>query len=221
MKRIVLCLVALCLLLCACAAPEPSASPATTRRVEQTYPGFPDAPETFTGMREADLQPYFGLAQETYRRYVLATGLPELPQLPLQMSQPLQKYTALRFANETDYYARCEVLSIETRMGESFLGDAWQRSWKIVDGKLLCMPCVSIEFRYPGASFDSGSGQGAQMLIEDPRNPTLVDWFDFGDGKYSWDCQVRGLESTYPALDDPENWLGNCVLHAPADKIFD
>ena len=214
---------------CACGAKTPDETVGTTQGVAETYVGFPDAPETFAGMKEADLQPYFELAQETYKRYLLATGLPGLPQFPLQMSPPLQKYTQLRFANETQCYSRYELLSITTSMGEGWLGD-----WKIIDGKLLCMPCVSIEYRYPGADFDSGSGQGVQMLIEDPRNPTLVDWFDPDKG--SWDRLVREGHYDLPDdadpwavyqwpvswnLSDPENWLGNCVLKEPADKIFD
>jgi len=81
---------------------------------------------------------------------------------------------------------------------------------------------------------DSGFGSSVQMLIENPRNPTLVDWFD--PDKESWDRQVREGNYILPDdadpwyvrqwpfswnLSDPKNWLESCVLLPPAEKIFD
>jgi len=237
MKRTTLCILALCLLFGACTAAEQPESPTTTQKIEHTYPGFPDAPETFDGMTEADLQPYFELARETLKRYILAadfSGTPELPQFPMQMTPPLREYTRLRFANATRVPMDGSLISIETRMGEGWMGDAWQRKWRVIGGKLLCNPCVDVAFRYQGVDSDSGFGMGVQLLIEDPRSPTLVDWFDPDKG--SWDRQVREghydlpddadpwAVHQWPAswnLSDPENWLGNCKLLPPADIIFD
>jgi len=187
MKRTILCLLALCLLLVACAAV--GQSPA--QRVEHTYPGFPGAPETFDGMTEVELQSYFELAQETLKRYILVARFPEgaheLPQFPLQMTPPLQKYTQLRFDNDTRHESPKELLDITTGMGDGWwVGGS---SWQVIKGKLLCAPTVEAAFRYPGMDTDSGFGMGVQMLIENPQNPTLVDWFDPDKG--SWDRQVR------------------------------
>jgi len=240
MRRLWVILLCLCLSagLYACEAAEQPPASATTQMTEHTYPGFPSAPETFTGMKEADLQPYFELAQETYKRYIMAVyipeGEPELPQFPMQLSPLLRKYTELRFAKDAKNRYPKGLVSIETYMGEGWMGDAWQRSWKIIDGRLLCMPCVSIEFRYQGMDTASGSGEGVQMLIENPRNPTLVDWFDMD--KFSWDRQMREGHYNLPDdadpwtvrqwpvswnLGDPENWLGRCELKGDAEKIFD
>jgi len=227
MKRTILCLLALCLLF-GCAAVERSPAPAATQKAEHTYPGFPDAPETFTGMGEADLQPYFELAQEAYKRYILAVyfsaGTPELPQFPMQLTPPLRKYTELRFANDTRLPRDSDLVSITARMDE----------WQVIDGKLLCTPCVDVEYRYRSMDTNSGFGSGVQMLIESPQNPTLIDWFEGGKG--SWDRQVREGHYDLPDdadpwavrqwpvswnLSDPENWLGNCKLLPPADKIFE
>ena len=213
-KRIVICLLALCLLAgCTAAAPEPS-KPTTTQPEAQTYPGFPEAPETFAGMTEAALQPYFELAQETYKRYIEAecvhTRNAKLPQFPLEMSPPLQKYTQLRFNAVTERISFEPIRSIETDMG----------NWEIIEGKLLCSPCVRVKHYN-----DSGFGAWVQMLIENPRNPMLADWFDPDKG--SWDRQVREGHYNLPDdadpwavyqwpaswnLSDPENWLGNCEL---------
>ena len=238
MRRTILCILALCLLFGACAAIEQPDSPTTIQRIEHTYPGFPDAPETFAGMGEADLQPYFELAQEALKRYIVEANFsgapPVLPQFPMQMTPPLREYTRLRFADGTKVPMDGELISIETRMGEGFMGDDWLRSWKVIDGKLLCFPCVDVAFRYSGMDSDSGFGMGVQMLIENPKNPTLIDWFDPDKG--SWDRQVREGHYNLPDdadpwavrqwpvswnLSDPENWLGNCKLLPPADKIFD
>ncbi|MCL1952898.1 MAG: hypothetical protein FWF60_08740 [Oscillospiraceae bacterium] len=232
MKRIFPWLLCLCFLMgfYACGNVAPGEPSHATQPVAETYPGFPSAPETFTGMREADLQPYFELAQEVYRRYILAAyfpgGTPELPQLPLQMTPPLRKYTELRFANDTRLHQDFPkaLRSITTRMAE----------WQVIDGKLLCTPCVDVAFRYRDMDTDSAFGSGVQMLIEAPRSPTLVDWFDLD--KESWDRQVREGHYNLPDgadpwavrqwpvswdLSDPENWLGSCPLKEPADKIFD
>ena len=244
MKRIVLCLFALCLLAGACGQ-VPAQSDAesttpmiTTQKLEPVYPEFPDAPATFDGMGEDELQPYFELVQEAYKRYIVAVGFsgaaPELPEFPLRLSPSLQKYTELRFAAATRVPMAGTLLKISTDMGDGWMGDAWQRKWKVIDGKLLCNPCVQVEFRYPGENTVSGFGRGVQMLIENPQSPMLVDWFE--NDKESWDRGVREGHYDLPEdadpwavrqwpvswnLSDPENWLGNCKLLPPADKIFE
>ena len=237
MKYALSVLLAMCFVagFCACAQPpsvdaEPTTESPSTALAE-TYAAFPDAPEYFTGMKEAGLQPYFELAQETLGRYILAMKVtgeePGLPQFPLPMTPLLQKYTQLRFENDRRYMFYGTPSSIETSMGSGWIGD-----WKIIEGKLLCVPCVDVAFRYPGADFDSGFGMGMQMLIENPARPILVDWFDID--KFSWDRQMREGHYNLPedadpwavrqwpvswSLTDPENWLGRCKLLGAAAEI--
>jgi len=227
-----------CLLagLCACGQPPPADARKTARAAgvpAETYAAFPGAPEDFAGLKEDELQPYFALTQEALERWVLAMditkGVQELPQFPLPMTPLLQKYTQLRFENDRQYIFYGTLLNIETSMG-----GGWPGGWEVIEGRLLCMPCVRVEFRYPGSDTDSGFGMGMQMLIENPAQPVLVDWFDPGKG--SWDRRVReghydlpeGADPwavyQWPAawnLADPENWLGRCRLLGEAAEILD
>lgn len=200
--------------LAAC-GPVPPPDTQTPEEVSETFPGFPTAPEAFHAMSEAELRPYLDLAEEAFRRYVMAVqfpdGAPRLPQFPLQMTPPLQKLMLLRFENDTQYDD-----------SKAFAGFTISKSdWAVFDGRLLCDLGAHLEFRYADASANAAMGVRAQLLIENPRAPTLADWYDFGDGEYSWDCLVRGLENTHQNLSNPANWLGNCRLLAPADKIYD
>ena len=244
MKRVILCLFALCLLAGACGQipvqsdAESTTPAAATQKRAPVYAEFPDAPAAFDGMGEAALQPYFELAQEAYKRYIIAVCFSsmatELPEFPLRLSPLLQKYTELRFAAATKVPMEGELLELSTYMADGWMGDAWMRKWKVIDGKLLCNPCVEVTFHYSGEDTESGFGSGVQMLIENPQSPVLADWFE--NGKESWDRGVREGHYDLPEdadpwtvrqwpaswnLSDPENWLGNCKLLPPADKIFE
>ena len=236
MKKI--CAILLCLVLLASffACAQQPKQPEKTRPVEQTYPGFPEAPETFAGMDEAELLPYFELAREAYKRYILAVwfpeGKPKLPQFPMQMTPPLRKYTQLRFDDDT---LRQQGFPKRFRS----ITSGAHESWEIIEGKLLCTAFVEVRYLYKtysrsGMDTASGFDASAQMLIEDPRNPTLVDWFDLD--KFSWDRQMRAGHQDLPKdatpaevmqwhaswnLSDPENWLGRCDMLMGAEKIFD
>ena len=178
------------------AEPEPY-EPTTTTQAPLPPPEFPGAPEDFTGMDEAALAPYLALAEETARSYVTDT------QFPLPMSEQLEAYMARR--------ALACRRNIVGHMLRSFEAET---SWEIIDGKLLATVGVNVEFQYDGVDFISGFGTGIQLLIENPRAPLLIDWFE--DSKFSWDRAERGVwdpseywtdEAPHYDLRNPEHWL--------------
>jgi predicted small lipoprotein YifL len=216
-----LCATLLCLMLiaglAACGAVEPKdpgSAPPQTQAVEETYAGFPGAPASFEGMAEATLQPYFELARETLRRYVMAVhfpqGAPELPRFPMPMTPPLRKYTGLRFENDTRHITESRPVTVSTGID----------GWSVIGGKLLCRVSVAVTLRYIDMDSDSVFGQGAQLLIENPQAPTLADWFEFGQDLSSRDAYMRGLDGPEQNLDDPANWLGSCTLREHEDEIY-
>jgi len=127
-------------------------------------------------MSEAELADYFALAKEAVRNYVADE------RFPLPMSEQLEAYMARRSLEYTRYVVGSMARSIDT----SF-------DWEIIDGKLLVMVGVRVDYSYggPASDFVSSFGTGMQLLIENPQAPVLIDWFCPGKG--SWDRYERNI----------------------------
>ena len=201
MRKLFALLFVLAVVLAACgtaSSPNYIPEPALTTQAPLPYPEFPDAPESFAGMHEADLTPYLALADEVVRHYVAGMLF------PLPMSTQLTQYMQRRAVEYRRFViGHPNILhNIEIEI-----------AWEIIDGKLLCTVGVHAGYNYADTGFVSSFGTTMQLLIENPQAPVLIDWFCPDKG--SWDRAERDIPlqtdwtvDWYP-LRNPEHWLIN------------
>lgn len=171
---------------------------------------------TFDGYKEDRLALYFRLAEESVKTYYLSTMYFTTQEQKLFVyEKKLVDSNNVNFAlldgislNEQtkDYLEtkqRYETINMmELDYKKTYVVGKYNTiKWEIVEEHLICYVYADIIFQYSDFDQPSGIGRTVQVVFENPKNPTIVDWYVFDD---SFDEQVRGYDLD---LSNSENWL--------------
>ena len=170
-----------------------------------------ELPSDFSQMTETQLEPFFRFAKESVEHYYQALFHKSDDFRKLPTSDMVAKFLEARLATERE------------RDSNYIEGTYHLRDWEIIDGLLWCKIAVQIEYQY--SSFDplfdliSAVNEPVQIIIENPQDPTIVDWHV--GGKSGFDVAARGnfldlrLEENWLSNQDPEYILSRLEVLAP------
>ena len=180
-----------------------------TVKVESSAESFSKSKD-FSELKKEQLKPYFKLVEQDIENYYKASMSKEpiFPTFAMSITEQAKEYLSARFEYE-----------IAGHKEEYIKGKYKLKKWKVIDSSLLCEVAVDIESKYVGAEDSSGMGRLVQIIIDNPSEPTIVDWVT--TEKESFDTQVRTrIEGQYAIdLHKKENWLVNQNQEGVLEKI--
>ena len=162
--------------------------------------GKHESPNTFSKMTDEQLDGYFSFAEKAVETYYLTRMVSKkttqaLDTLPT--TSVVKKYLESKLVFETSHAREFEYT-------ENYIsGEYSMLDWKIIDDSLYLKVFVMVAFKYSTSDEFSGFGRVVQIIIENPNDPIITDWYV--DESY-FDMNVRGYDLD---LSKQENWLSN------------
>ena len=165
----------------------------------------------FADAEKYELEPYFGLANQCVKAYYNAKArtnsknVIRFPSFPYPLTDSVKKYLQYKYQYETISVNQFDNYEIITNENYTVT------EWKIIGDSLVCSVEASLNYQNSKTYDLSGITETVQVIVNNPRNPILSDWFVPATGTF--DSAVRGYKSD---LYDKEIWLKN----QDVDAIF-
>lgn len=174
----------------------------------------------FFVFEEKELIPYFNYAKEAVEGYYIISmsniESPEKIISPSIIRNIDNKTTSdalfeLQSTNEVNDFLKSKLEYEKYAMYElgytkNYIKGSYEvLNWKVIESKFLwCEIAVDVTYQYSDASVISRFGSTIQVVIENPDNPIIIDFYN---GSFeSFDSQVRSYELD---LTDSKNWLSS------------
>lgn len=155
---------------------------------------------SFLSLKEKDLTPYFNYAKKSVETYYLNSMKNENPEKILSSS-----------TNEINDFLKSK-LEYETYNMNEFgytknyiKGDYELINWEVIDSNFLwCEIAAKITYQYSDSSSISEIGEVIQVVIENPSNPTIIDFYNGSFESFDSQARSHGLDLT-----NSKNWISN------------
>lgn len=192
----------------------------------------------FNAMAKDELIPYFQTAEKAVETYYKTRM-----ELTSSQSRKLIEQTKQANPNASDYEVIKTIalsgmgefslgLAVKDYLGGKFayealpaLEDSYEtiyqdgtysvEDWKVLDDMLICSVAATESFQYSDSTGHSLLGELIQVVIRNPQNPQIIDWYE--DDKGNFDSMVRGY---HVDLSKSENLITNMSSDTLNQKIM-